>query len=291
MSYLYRMGSQMFQKSKPHLKIQGARIVTWSKFYTEDSNCLRGNVQNSVARATWHLGLCTHVIAARSDLKTLFCALLESQLQFITLRRVTYFSTYHSYQQELPAEILSDHSRTSKHRGIADWGKEKAKMQFDSWLQYNIPVIYYKKGLQITICTRTKKAPKENTTSEYNDMDHHRPPSSSFPISNSTTITSHSTTSFEMLTKSLNYSYLGPKLPERKPEQPPPFSAEVQDAWSSSPLPHTQLCGRKRIRRHLVIQRAMQEVKWGGHVARLRTKKLLGKRPFWRRKRCLGGWH
>jgi len=45
----------MLQKSWTHLKIQGARRVTCSKFHTEHPQILGVIVQNLVAWETWHL--------------------------------------------------------------------------------------------------------------------------------------------------------------------------------------------------------------------------------------------
>jgi hypothetical protein len=46
-------GPQIFQKSTSHLKILGARKVTWSKCNTEDLERSGANVENLLARATW----------------------------------------------------------------------------------------------------------------------------------------------------------------------------------------------------------------------------------------------
>lgn len=47
-------GAQIFKKCRSHLKILGARRVTWCKFHIKDSQTL--DMQNVVAIATWHLG-------------------------------------------------------------------------------------------------------------------------------------------------------------------------------------------------------------------------------------------
>jgi hypothetical protein len=51
--YVYTI---FFQKSSSHLKILGARNVTWSKFHTDDPQILGATVQNLVVRATWRPG-------------------------------------------------------------------------------------------------------------------------------------------------------------------------------------------------------------------------------------------
>jgi hypothetical protein len=50
----YGRGGQIFQSLRRHLKILGARRVTWSKCHTEDSTTFRATLQNLVAR-----NLCT----------------------------------------------------------------------------------------------------------------------------------------------------------------------------------------------------------------------------------------
>jgi hypothetical protein len=47
---------QIFQKSKGHLKILGARWVAWSKFLTEDLQILGTTLRDLVTQLTWHLG-------------------------------------------------------------------------------------------------------------------------------------------------------------------------------------------------------------------------------------------
>jgi hypothetical protein len=56
---VYDRGAQIFQKSRSHLKILGARRVTWSKFRTEDPQILGATVQNLVARDFCTPGLCS----------------------------------------------------------------------------------------------------------------------------------------------------------------------------------------------------------------------------------------
>jgi hypothetical protein len=48
-------GTQIFQKSRGHLKILGTRRATWSKFHTKDPQTIDATVQNLVAQATWCL--------------------------------------------------------------------------------------------------------------------------------------------------------------------------------------------------------------------------------------------
>jgi hypothetical protein len=50
-------GLQIFQKSRCHLKILGARRAMRRKFHTENPQILGATVQNLVARATWPPGL------------------------------------------------------------------------------------------------------------------------------------------------------------------------------------------------------------------------------------------
>jgi fructose-1-phosphate kinase PfkB-like protein len=47
-------GTKIFQKTRSHLKIPGARRVTQSKFHTEGPQILGAKVQNLVARTNWH---------------------------------------------------------------------------------------------------------------------------------------------------------------------------------------------------------------------------------------------
>jgi len=56
----YTKGAQIFQKSRSHLKILGARRVIWSKFHTEDPQILGVIVEKVVARATWYPGFVHH---------------------------------------------------------------------------------------------------------------------------------------------------------------------------------------------------------------------------------------
>ena len=49
-------GAKLFQKSRSHLKILGARRVTRSEFHTEDSQILGTIIQDLVTSATWHPG-------------------------------------------------------------------------------------------------------------------------------------------------------------------------------------------------------------------------------------------
>ena len=48
-------GTQIFQKTRSNVKIPGARNAKRSKFDTDDRQLLGNTVQNSVARADWHL--------------------------------------------------------------------------------------------------------------------------------------------------------------------------------------------------------------------------------------------
>jgi len=48
--------TQIFQKSRCHLKVLGARMVTWSKFCTEGPEILGTTVQNLFAPVSWHPG-------------------------------------------------------------------------------------------------------------------------------------------------------------------------------------------------------------------------------------------
>ena len=50
-----RRGSKVFQKSRCHLKILGARNVTWNQVHTEDPQTLGVTVQNLVVWAIWQL--------------------------------------------------------------------------------------------------------------------------------------------------------------------------------------------------------------------------------------------
>jgi hypothetical protein len=52
---LYSWGTQIFKNSKSHLKILGARKVTWSKYHTEYPKILDATVQNLAVRAIWRL--------------------------------------------------------------------------------------------------------------------------------------------------------------------------------------------------------------------------------------------
>ena len=46
-------GAHIFDKCWSHLKIPGARWVTWTRFRTQDAQLVGATVQSSVARATW----------------------------------------------------------------------------------------------------------------------------------------------------------------------------------------------------------------------------------------------
>jgi hypothetical protein len=50
-------GRQISQKSTSHLKILGARTLTWSTCRTEDAQTLGDIVQNVFVRATWRPGI------------------------------------------------------------------------------------------------------------------------------------------------------------------------------------------------------------------------------------------
>jgi hypothetical protein len=54
--YLTAGHIQIFQTSRNHLKILGARWETWSKFHTEDPQMLYTSLQNLVAQITLHPG-------------------------------------------------------------------------------------------------------------------------------------------------------------------------------------------------------------------------------------------
>jgi hypothetical protein len=51
---VYR-GTQIFQNTRSNVKIPGARNATRNNFDTDDWQLLGNTVQNSVARADWHL--------------------------------------------------------------------------------------------------------------------------------------------------------------------------------------------------------------------------------------------
>jgi hypothetical protein len=53
---LWCSGPQIFHKSSSHLKIPGARMVTSSKFHTDNPKILGATVQNLVAMAIWQPG-------------------------------------------------------------------------------------------------------------------------------------------------------------------------------------------------------------------------------------------
>jgi hypothetical protein len=58
-------GSQIFPKSRSHLKILGAWRLIWNTFHTKDKQILDATIQNLVAQVTWCLGfvhLCTSSI-------------------------------------------------------------------------------------------------------------------------------------------------------------------------------------------------------------------------------------
>jgi len=58
-SYFYKInslcgsGAHIFQKSKSHLKILGARLVAWSMFLSVDTQILGTTAQNFIIWATW----------------------------------------------------------------------------------------------------------------------------------------------------------------------------------------------------------------------------------------------
>lgn len=56
LNYTKARWAQIFQKSRRHIKIKGARMVTCGNFSTEDPQSLRATVQNLVALATWGQG-------------------------------------------------------------------------------------------------------------------------------------------------------------------------------------------------------------------------------------------
>ena len=49
----YSSSAHILQKSRSHLKILDARIVSWSKFCTEDPQILGTTIQSLVVMATW----------------------------------------------------------------------------------------------------------------------------------------------------------------------------------------------------------------------------------------------
>lgn len=54
----YSRATQIFQKPGSHLKMLGARRVTWSRFHTEDVQILGATIQNVVAWRLWCIWIC-----------------------------------------------------------------------------------------------------------------------------------------------------------------------------------------------------------------------------------------
>jgi hypothetical protein len=50
-------GAQIFQKSRSHLKILGARRVMWSKFHNENPETLCATAENLCVTASWPPGV------------------------------------------------------------------------------------------------------------------------------------------------------------------------------------------------------------------------------------------
>jgi hypothetical protein len=73
--------AQLFQKSKRHLKILGARRMTHSKFNNKDPQLLGATVQNSVAMAT-SFPRCVH-FCFKSPLVTLRTILFDIQNLYV----------------------------------------------------------------------------------------------------------------------------------------------------------------------------------------------------------------
>lgn len=59
---IYARGTQIFQKSRSHLRTLSTRRVTQSKFHSKGPKILGATEQNSVARATWWPGFVQHCI-------------------------------------------------------------------------------------------------------------------------------------------------------------------------------------------------------------------------------------
>jgi hypothetical protein len=53
---------KFFKETNSHLKLPGARSVTWSKFHPEDPQILRATVHTFVATATWRPHFCASLI-------------------------------------------------------------------------------------------------------------------------------------------------------------------------------------------------------------------------------------
>ena len=60
--HIHARGTQLFQKSRSHLRTLSARRVIWRKFDTKDPKISGATVNNSVARATWRIGFVQHCI-------------------------------------------------------------------------------------------------------------------------------------------------------------------------------------------------------------------------------------
>jgi hypothetical protein len=53
---VYIQSPPILRKYRNHLKILGARKVTWSKVYSGDPLTLEASVRNLIAMATWRVG-------------------------------------------------------------------------------------------------------------------------------------------------------------------------------------------------------------------------------------------
>jgi hypothetical protein len=104
----YSWGAHISQKCRSHVKLLGARMVTWSKFHTKDPQILGAAIQNSVAMATWRPGF-VHPCAALGW--NMFCFRggmihVTSNVVFVERRR----------NLESPERKVKEHARTAKIR-------------------------------------------------------------------------------------------------------------------------------------------------------------------------------
>jgi len=121
----YTRGPHVFQKSRSHLKILGARRVTCGKSHTKGPQILRATVQNLVSRVAqvlctpelyFHSSICLHVVVfnyAKGQLN--ICTFKKNMPSELNLRAMTLHTHFRTQLQKFhPKEFLTAYCTVSK---------------------------------------------------------------------------------------------------------------------------------------------------------------------------------
>jgi hypothetical protein len=90
-------GTQISQKHRSHLKIQGARRVTQSSFHTEDLQILVAAIHNLVAHWAWHTRFCEPLTHSMTELNSTHEVALYSP-SYIIMQVISVFKDKNVYQ-------------------------------------------------------------------------------------------------------------------------------------------------------------------------------------------------